>query len=193
MTTILNLEPITRLTRTQFYQLCLANPDLPMERGPHGDLIIMTPMGGEGGRREANLIVDVSIWNRQTNLGIVFSSQTVFSLPGGGDRSPDVAWVQLERWQSLSLEERQGFPPICPDFVIELRSRSDRLKPLQEKMQEYIDCGLKLGWLINPQDQQVEIYRTGQVKAIEALPMKLSGEAVLPGFELQMERFGDAP
>jgi Uma2 family endonuclease len=191
MTTILNLEPITTLTRAQFYQLCLANPDLQMERAPHGDLIIITPMGGEGGKREANLIADVSIWNRQTNLGIVFSSQTVFSLPGGGDRSPDVAWVQLERWQRLSLEERQGFPPICPDFVIELHSRNDRLKPLQEKMQEYIDCGLKLGWLINPQDQQVEIYRAGQEKAIETLPVTLSGEAVLPGFELQVEQFMD--
>jgi Uma2 family endonuclease len=149
------------------------------------------------GNREANLIGDVIIWNRRTGLGIVFSSQTVFSLPGGGDRSPDVAWVQLDRWQMLSQEDRQGFPPICPDFVIDLRSRSEslrdgkaeRLKPLQEKMQEYIDCGLQLGWLINPQDQQVEIYRAGQAKELCALPIKLLGEAVLPGFELPVERF----
>jgi Uma2 family endonuclease len=189
MTTILNLEPITTLTRAQFYQLCLANPDLPMERAPHGDLIIMTPLGGEGGNREANLMIKVGIWNERTKLGILFSSQTVFSLPNGGDRSPDVAWVKLERWQQLSPEERQGFPPICPDFVIELRSRTDRLKPLQAKMQEYLDSGLQLGWLFNPQDQQVEIYRSGQAKELRDLPTQLSGESLLPGFELQVEPF----
>ncbi|MBW4465376.1 MAG: Uma2 family endonuclease [Pegethrix bostrychoides GSE-TBD4-15B] len=191
MTTILNLEPITALTRTEFYQLCLVNPALTMERTPNGELMIMTPMGGEGGNREANLIIKVGIWNEQTQLGVVFSSQTVFSLPKGGDRSPDVAWVKQERWQQLSPAERQGFPPLCPDFVIELRSRTDRLKPLQDKMQEYLDSGLELGWLFNPQDQQVEIYRQGQAKQVCALPTQLAGEAVLPGFELQVERFTD--
>lgn len=116
----------------------------------------------------------------------MFSSQTVFSLSGGGDRSPDVAWVQLNRWQNLSQEEREGFPPICPDFVIELRSRSDRLAPLQEKMQEYVACGLRLGWLINRQDRQVEIYRVGQAVEVVAIPVILSGEAVLPGFRLEV-------
>ncbi|MFK0732673.1 MAG: Uma2 family endonuclease [Gloeotrichia echinulata GP01] len=184
MTTVLNLAPITTLTRAQFYQLCLANPDVPMERSPNGELIIMTPIGGEGGNQEANLIMKVGIWNELSGLGLVFSSQTVFSLPGGGDRAPDVAWVQLARWQNLSQREREGFPPICPDFVIELRSRSDRLKPLQEKMQEYIVCGLRLGWLINQQDKQVEIYRAGQPVEVVAIPIELSGEGVLPGFTL---------
>ncbi|MBW4553097.1 MAG: Uma2 family endonuclease [Aphanocapsa sp. GSE-SYN-MK-11-07L] len=187
MTTVLNLDPITTLTRSQFYQLCLANPDVPMERSPNGGLIILTPIGGEGGNQEANLIGDVIIWNRQANIGLVFSSQTVFSLPGGGDRAPDVAWVTMERWQSLSQDEQEGFPPLCPDFVVELRSRSDRLKPLQQKMQEYLACGLRLGWLINRQDQQVEIYRAGQVVEIVAMPIALSGEAVLPGFTLQIK------
>lgn len=189
MITVLNLAPLTTLTRAQFYQLCLVNPDVPMERTPNGKLIIMTPIGGEGGNREANLIGDLIIWNRQTQLGLVFSSQTVFSLPGGGDRSPDVAWVQQQRWKQLSPDERAGFPPLCPDFVIELRSRSDRLQPLQEKMQEYLACGLRLGWLINPQDQQVEIYQQGQPKIVQKLPALLSGKPVLPGFELQLERF----
>ena len=184
MTTILNLEPITTLTRSQFYQLCQANPDLLLERSPQGELIIVTPIGGESGNQEANLIGDLIIWNRQAKLGMVFSSQTVFSLPGGGDRSPDVAWVKLERWEALSPEEREGFPPICPDFLIELRSRTDRLKPLQNKMQEYLASGLRLGWLINRKSKQVEIYRQGKDVEVVAVPVVLSGEDVLPGFSL---------
>ncbi|MGK7907240.1 MAG: Uma2 family endonuclease [Synechococcus sp.] len=187
MTAILNLEPITQLTREQFYRLCLANPDLPLERSPNGELIIMSPVGGEGGSQEAQLILKVGIWNEQTQAGIVFSSQTVFSLPGGGDRAPDVAWVELNRWQALSQEEREGFPPICPDFVIELRSRSDRLFPLQEKMKEYIGCGVRLGWLINRKDKQVEIYRPNRAVEVLAMPAVLSGEDVLPGFELKVD------
>lgn len=186
MTTVLNLEPITTLTRKQFFQLCQANPDVPLERSSTGELIIVTPIGGEGGKREANLIIKVGIWNEQTQLGVVFSSQTVFSLPGGGDRSPDVAWVELSRWQGLSQEEREGFPPICPDFVIELRSRTDRLKPLQNKMLEYRASGLRLGWLINRKDRQVEIYRQGQEVEVVRMPVVLSGEDVLPGFTLEL-------
>ncbi|HAG84361.1 MAG TPA: hypothetical protein DCL61_25200 [Cyanobacteria bacterium UBA12227] len=186
MTTVLNLEPITTLTREQFFQLCQANPDLQLERSLSGELIIVTPIGGEGGNQEASLIIKVGVWNQQTQLGVVFSSQTVFSLPGGSDRSPDVAWVELQRWQRLSQEEREGFPPICPDFVIELRSRSDRLKPLQNKMQEYLASGLRLGWLINPKDKQVEIYRQGKEVEVVGIPVVLSGEDVLPGFSLEV-------
>lgn len=184
MSTVLDLSPITQLTREQFYQLCRANRDIPLERSPRGELIIVSPVGGESGSWEANLIGDVIIWNRQTRLGVVFSSSTIFSLPGGGDRSPDVAWVRCDRWESLTPEERETFPPICPDFVIELRSRTDRLPPLQQKMQEYLDSGLRLGWLINPQDQQVEIYRPGQPAEVVAMPTVLSGEDVLPDFSL---------
>lgn len=194
MTTVLNLEPITTLTREQFFQLCQANPDVLLERSPNGELIILTPIGGEGGSQEASLIIKVGVWNEQTQLGVVFSSQTVFSLPGGGDgqspagsdRSPDVAWVELSRWQGLTQEEREGFPPICPDFLIELRSRTDRLKPLQNKMQEYLASGLRLGWLINSKDQQVEIYRQGQEVEVVGIPVVLSGEDVLPGFSLEV-------
>jgi Uma2 family endonuclease len=186
MTTVLNLEPITTLTREQFFQLCQANPDLQLERSPQGELIIVTPIGGESGSQEASLIAKVAVWNEQTQLGVVFSSQTLFSLPGGGDRSPDVAWIELQRWQELSQEEREGFPPICPDFVIELRSRTDRLKPLQNKMQEYLVSGLRLGWLINRKDRQVEIYRIGQEVEVVGMPVVLSGEDVLLGFSLEV-------
>jgi Uma2 family endonuclease len=180
----LDLNSITQLTHEQFYELCMANKDVPMERSPTGELIIMTPLGGLSGKKEADYITDLNIWNRKTRLGEVFSSSTVFNLPGGGDRSPDVAWIKRERWESLTPEQQEKFPPICPDFVIELRSRTDRLKPLQAKMQEYLSSGLRLGWLINPQDQQVEIYRLGQVVEILSYPATLSGEDVLPGFIL---------
>ena len=177
------------LTDEQFYQLCINNPDLNIERSAKGVLIFMVPVGGEGGSWEADYIIDVGNWNRQTKLGKVFSSSTLFKLPGGGDRAPDAAWVELSRWQNLTPEQRRKFPPIAPDFVIELRSPTDDLGMLQEKMQEYLNSGVRLGWLFNPQDQQVEIYRQGQVKEVRSLPTELSGEAVLPGFVLQVNQF----
>jgi Uma2 family endonuclease len=177
------------LSDEQFYQLCIHNPELDIERSARGMLIVMSPVGGDSGSREADYITDLGIWNRQSGLGKVFSSSTLFKLPGGGDRSPDAAWVALSRWEALTPEQRQKFPPIAPDFVIELRSRTDALEPLQEKMQEFMDSGVKLGWMFNPQDQQVEIYRQGQDKEVRELPIKLLGEQVLPGFELQVDRF----
>jgi Uma2 family endonuclease len=179
------------LSDEQFYQLCITNPELNIERSAKGVLIFMPPVGGDSGRREANFITDLNIWNRQANLGEVFSSSTIFKLPTGGDRSPDAAWVELSRWRALTPEQRQKFPPIAPDFVIELRSRTDSLSMLQEKMQEYMDSGVKLGWLFNPQEQQVEIYRQGEAKEVQLLPTQLSGEAVLPGFSLQVDQFTD--
>ena len=193
-TVVLNLDPITHLTDEEFYQLCLANRDLNLEMNAAGELVIVPPVGGESGNREADLITDLNIWNRQAKLGKVFSSSTIFILPNGAKRSPDVAWVKLDRWFALTSEQRQKFPPLVPDFLIELRSQTDRLKRLQEKMQEYIDNGLPLGWLINPQDAKVEIYRsrsaalTRSQKAVEviSMPATISGENVLPGFELQV-------
>lgn len=179
------------LTDDQFYQLCINNPELAIERSAQGVLIVMAPVGGDSGNREADNIIDLGIWNRQTQLGKVFSSSTLFKLPGGGDRSPDAAWVELSRWQALTPEQRQKFPPIAPDFVIELRSRTDDLATLQEKMQEYINSGVRLGWLLNPQDQQAEIYRPGQAKEVRSLPTQLSGEDVLPRFLLHVDRFTD--
>ncbi len=179
------------LSDEQFYQLCINNPDLKIERGAEGVLIFMSPVGGDSGNREMNLGGELYVWNKQTLLGKVFSSSTIFKLPGGGDRSPDAAWVELSRWQALTSEQRQKFPPIAPDFVIELRSRTDSLSMLHEKMQEYMDSGVKLGWLFNPQDQQAEIYRQGQEKEVRSLPTQLFGEAVLPEFTLQVDLFTD--
>ena len=185
MPVILSLDTV-ELTDEQFWRLCQQNRDFQLERSARGELIVMSPVGGKSGNREADLITDLNLWNRQTRLGKVFSSSTIFKLPGGGDRSPDAAWVKLKRWEALSEEEQEKFPPICPDFVIELRSRTDQLKPLQQKMQEYLDSGLLLGWLINAQDKQVEIYRPNQAVEIVNFPIDLSGEEVLPGFILKL-------
>ncbi|GAB4147155.1 MAG: Uma2 family endonuclease [Cyanobacteria bacterium J069] len=184
----LNLESIA-LTDDQFYDLCQRNPEFQFELTANGHLVIMTPIGGESGNREAGLIADVEIWNRHSNLGYVFSSSTIFKLPNGAQRSPDVAWIQRDRWEALSPEQRKKFPPIVPDFVIDLRSETDTLPPLQTKMQEYLDSGVRLGWLINPQDQQVEIYRPGRAVEVRNLPTELSGEAVLPDFLLSLTEF----
>ncbi|MEG4497604.1 Uma2 family endonuclease [Microcoleus sp. F10-C6] len=185
-----NLDRV-QFTDEQFYQLCLSNPELTIERDAEGRLIVMSPVGGDSGSREMDLGGEVYIWNRQTQLGKVFSSSTLFKLPGGGSRSPDVAWVELSRWEALTPEQRQKFPPIAPDFVIELRSRSDNLQTLQDKMLEYLQSGVRLGWLFNPQNQQVEIYRQGQTKEVRSLPTQLSGEDVLPGFVLEVPLFTD--
>ena len=182
---VLNLDTVG-LTDEQFYRLCQNNRDWQFERNAHGELIIMPPVGGVSGNREADLIAKVYIWNNQTKLGKVFSSSTIFRLPNGGDRSPDVAWVKLERWASLTEEQQEKFPPICPDFLIELRSRTDSLKTLQNKMQEYLDSGLRLGWLINPQDEEVEIYRPNKLMKLVKFTANLLGEDVLPGFILEL-------
>ncbi|PHJ61611.1 hypothetical protein VF14_06825 [Nostoc linckia z18] len=179
----LNLDTV-HFTDEQFYQLCQNNRELQFERTAKGELIIMPPVGGESGNREADLIIDLGIWNRQTALGYTFNSSTIFKLPNGADRSPDAAWIQRERWEALTPEQRRKFPPIAPDFVIELRSATDDLQMLRQKMQEYLDAGVKLGWLINPQQQQVEIYCQGQNVEVRNLPTELSGENVLPGFNL---------
>ena len=183
-----NLSPPFELTDDAFYQLCRNNPDIKFERTATGELVVMSPVGGEGGKREADLITDLNIWNRQAKLGVVFSSSAGFKLPNGADRSPDAAWVKQERWDALSPEQQRKFPPIAPDFVIELRSESDDLEELRAKMQEYRDNNVILGWLINPKDQQVEVYRQGQPVELLAAPESLSGEAILPGFNLELNR-----
>lgn len=179
----LNMDTV-HLTDEQFYQICLRNQELQFELSAKGELIVMAPVGGESGNQEADLNGFVWLWNRQSNLGYVFSSSTIFKLPKGANRSPDVAWVQKERWEALTPEQRRKFPPLAPDFVIELRSATDDLEPLQAKMQEYMDNGVRLGWLIDFQSEQVEIYRPNQAVEIRRLPAELSGEEVLPGFVL---------
>ena len=185
---ILSLKNVG-LSDEQFYQLCQVNDQWRLEETAQGELIIMPPVGAISGNRESEFNADVVIWNRQTKLGKVFSSSTVFILPNGGKRSPDVAWISNERWDSLTLQEQEKFAPICPDFVIELRSRTDALNQLQSKMQEYLNSGLKLGWLIDPQSQQVEIYLQNKAREIVSLPTTLSGENILPGFSLDLPVF----
>ncbi|BAY45607.1 TPR repeat-containing protein [Scytonema sp. HK-05] len=183
----LDLRPVIRLTHEQFEQIALANPDLRIELSADGELSIMPPTGGNTGRRNADLTTDLNLWNRQTRLGVVFDSSTIFRLPNGAERSPDAAWIILERWNALTQNEQDSFPPLCPDFVIELRSKTDSLKPLQAKMQEYQDNGCRLGWLMNYQDRQVEIYRPQREKEVLQSPQTLSGEEVLPGFVLDLQ------
>ena len=152
-----------------------------------GELIIMPPTGGETGKRNSDINLDLALWNRQNKLGIVFDSSTGFILPNGAKRSPDAAWIPTDKWDALTSEQKQKFLPLCPDFVIELRSPTDKLKTLQDKMQEYIENGTRLGWLINPQDKQVEIYRQDREVEVLNSPNSLSGENVLPGFILNLE------
>lgn len=182
----LDLHSIVELTDEQFYKLCQANPDVKLETNAKGKLIIMPPTGGNTGRRNIKISTQLENWSSQNNLGVAFDSSTEFKLPKGGNRSPDAAWVQMERWEALTEEEQDTFPPICPDFVIELRSRTDNLKPLQDKMQEYLNSGLRLGWLIDPKNKQVEIYRHQDMEVLQS-PTTLSGEDVLPGFVLDLK------
>lgn len=185
----IELRPLIDLTDEQFYQLCQNNPNIKLERNAKGELIVVPPTGGETGNRNFNLAYQLGVWIEQNQeLGLGFDSSTEFDLPNGGNRSPDVAWVNIERWQALTPQDRRKFPPLCPDFVIELRSDSDRLSELRNKMHEYLDSGLRLGWLINPQDRQVEIYRLGQPIEVLQSPATLSGEDVLPGFMLDLSR-----
>ncbi len=176
-----------KLTDEQFYQLCQDNRDLRFERNHNGDMVIMAPTGGETSDRNSEINFQLRLWNKQYKLGKVFESSGGFKLPNGADRSPDAAWISLDKWNNLTPKQRQKFLPLCPDFVIELRSPSDSLKSLQEKMQEYIENGTKLGWLINRKNRQVEIYR--QDKEVEILENSttLSGEDVLPNFVLNLE------
>lgn len=181
-----NFDAICKLTDDQFYDLCRANPDLKFERNAKGDLIIMPPTGGETGHRNFELSADFAIWNRKARLGIGFDSSTCFKLSNGADRSPDVAWIRQERWDALTLEQRTKFPPITPDFVLELMSPTDTLPATQAKMREYMECGVQLGWLIEPKSRRVEIYRPDQPVEVLQSPKTLTGEAVLPGFTLEL-------
>ena len=184
---VLNMPPVAKLTDEQFYQLCQANRDLRFERNETGDLIIMSPTGGETSNRNGRLIQQLFNWSDRDNTGIAFDSSGGFKLPNNADRSPDAAWIPLDKWNALTLEQKQKFLPLCPDFIIELRSPSDSLKTLQDKMQEYMENGTRLGWLINPQDKQVEIYRQDREVEVLNSPNSLSGENVLPGFILNLE------
>ncbi|MEC4814705.1 MAG: Uma2 family endonuclease [Scytonema sp. PMC 1069.18] len=177
------------VTQEQFVALAAANRDLRLERTAQGELIVNPPTGWETGERNRSLTGQLDRWYEENeDLGKAFDSSTGFILPNGATRSPDASWVSRERWLSLSPQQKGTFANICPDFVVELRSSSDSLKSLQAKMKEYIDNGARLGWLIDPIQRRVEIYRPGLEVEVLENPMELSGEAVLPGFVLNLRR-----
>jgi len=167
-------------------QLCRENPELKFETDTKGKLIVMSPTGSLTGGRNSDLNYQLQAWNRQNKLGKVFDSSTGFKLSNGATRSPDVSWIAINRWDSLSDQQKRGFAPIDPDFVIELMSPTDSVEELQSKMVEYIGCGVQLGWLINPDAKEVEIYRLGQDKQLIISPSSLSGEELLPGLTVNL-------
>ena len=182
----IKINPI--VTEAEFEKIAIENQDLRLERTHTGELIIMPPTGSNTGRRNSDIIAQLVIWNKNFKLGIVFDSSTGFRLPKGSTRSPDVSWVEKSRWDSLTEEEQDGYAPICPDFAVELRSPTDNLKTLQNKMLEYLDNGLLLGWLIDPISKKIEIYRKEQDKEILNNPTTISGDPVLPDFILNLSQ-----
>jgi Uma2 family endonuclease len=183
-----NFPSLLQMTNEQFYEFCQANGDLRIERTASGEVIIMPPAFSDTGNRNFNIAAQLGYWTEEDGTGIGFDSSTGFTLPNGAMRSPDASWIELERWNALTDAQKASFAPICPNFVIELRSSSDSLTKLQDKMQEYIDNGASLGWLIDRKHRQVYIYRPFQKPEIWDNPPAVNGEPELPGFVLQMSK-----
>ncbi len=183
-----NLPAIAPMTHAQFYEFCLANRDLRIERTATGDVVIMPPAFSDTGNRNFSIAIQLGNWAEQDGTGIGFDSSAGFTLPNGATRSPDVCWIKLERWNALTEEQKASFAPICPDFVIELRSSSDTLTSLQDKMQEYMANGALLGWLIDRKNRTVHVYRLNQEPEILDNPETVGGEPELPGFVLRMAK-----
>jgi Uma2 family endonuclease len=186
---ILRMPHNLQMSDEQFFEFCQVNRDLRIERNQFGEIAIMSPTGGITGNRNFSIALQLGIWAEQDGTGICFDSSTGFKLSTGADRSPDASWMKLERWNSLSEEQQEKFAPICPDFVIELRSPSDKLKPLQEKMEEYMrEPGVQLGWLIDRINRQVYIYLPGVPVECLDNPGSVSADSILPGFVLNMTK-----
>lgn len=186
---VLHQLPELRMSDQQFYQFCQDNPTWRIERNAAGEIVVLFPTGGETGAQNFDLVGQIGIWAKRDGRGKGFDSSTGFRLPNGAVRSPDVAWVQKARWEALSPADRQGFPGLCPDFVLELRSPTDLLSTLQDKMQEYLENGAQLGWLIDPIEGQVWVYRPGQATTVLQTPPNLAGDPVLVGFVLDLQDF----
>lgn len=176
-----------RLTHEQFEQVCRDNPDLRLELTSTGGLIVMPPAGSLTGKRNFNLTGQFMVWVERDGTGVGFDSSTGFTLPNRAVRSPDVSWVRREKWEALSEDEQEEFAPLCPDFVIELRSRWQTLKEQQSKMQEYLDNGTALGWFIDPRNRRVYVYRAGEEVEVLTNAATVSADPLLPGFELRLE------
>jgi Uma2 family endonuclease len=183
-----HLRPIVDMNDDEFFGFCQLNRDLRIERTAEGDLIIMPPVGGETGNKNMLLGTFFTLWALQEGTGVPFDSSTGFILPNRATRSPDVAWVKRSRLALLTAEQKKKFLPLCPDFVIELRSPSDNLKTVQEKMQEYINNGAQVGWLIDPLERRVHVYRPGGAVVCLENPPTISGDPELPGFVLDLTR-----
>ncbi len=184
----LQLHPAVPMTQDQFFDFCQLNSDKRFERTAKGDLIVMAPCGGDSGFREAEVCIQLGVWARAIGRGKVGGSSNGYILPSGANRSPDASWITQDQFASLTAEQRRKFLPLCPYCVIEVRSTSDVLKVLQEKMEEYIANGCKLGWLIDPDQLQVHVYRPGQPVLVLDNPTSVSGDPELPGFVLDLER-----
>lgn len=189
----LDVAPFTTMTDEQFFELCQHHPHYRFERAVSGALIIMSPAGGETSRRNLSLSGQLYQWNKQYKLGVAFDSSGGFKLPNGADRSPDASWLAQARWDALTPQQREKFLPLCPDFVIELKSPSDSISTLREKMQEYIVNGAQVGFLLNPSPKQVEIYRPNQAPEILQSPKSVSADPILPGFVLDLTDIFDTP
>ncbi|CAG5070905.1 hypothetical protein DYBT9623_03288 [Dyadobacter sp. CECT 9623] len=175
------------MNEEKFFQFCQMNDTLELERDAQGNVIVMSPTGSFTGGFNSKILIELGIWNKENGFGEVFDSSTGFTLPNGAVRSPDVSWVRSDRWDSLSIEQQEKFAPVCPDFIIEIRSQSDGLRYLIDKMDEYIASGTQLAWLIDRFDKKVYIYRADRTIVLhESIHIKLSGESVLPGFELDL-------
>ncbi|OAB55966.1 hypothetical protein AY600_17290 [Phormidium willei BDU 130791] len=183
---IVSLPALPPMSRQEFLEFCQANEPLRIERAATGEVEIMPPAFSDTGNRNFNIAVQLGIWTEQDGTGLGFDSSAGFTLPNGAMRSPDASWIQRARWNQLSEDEKASFAPICPDFVVELRSKSDALAQLQAKMQDYIDNGASLAWLIDRQQRQVWQYRPQQPPQCLENPVQMSGEPELPGFQLTM-------
>ncbi len=182
---LLDTRSLGGFTDDEFYQFCLDNPDLKFERDAQKSIVIISNTGGKAGNYNAEILAEVGLWNRIEKKGMCFDSSTTFRLPNGAVRSPDVAWIKMERWHSLSDKEREQFPPLCPDFLIEIKSSSDTLGAQKAKMDEWVANGCRLAWLINPEEELTYVYSDGKV---ESIPFKesLSGKEIVKGFEIKL-------
>ncbi len=183
---VLQFRPFLNMEDDQFFEFCQANRDVRIERNKDGEIIIMPPTGSKTGDRNAEITMQLRIWAKKNKQGKSYDSSTGFVLPNGATISPDASWILKERLEKFTAKQREKFLPLCPDFVIELRSASDSLKDSQEKMREYIENGARFGWLIDPKNKKVYVYRAnGEVEILEN-PLKVSGEDVLQNFELDL-------
>jgi len=191
-TVVLEVSPLAELTNEYFFKLCQVNPDLRLERDDQRKLIVMAPVGSESSQRNCELILQLGMWSRlHKDLGLAFDSSGGFVLPNGAIRSPDAAWILRTRWEKLTPDQKKSFAPLCPDFVVELRSPSDSLTVLQAKLDEYITNGAQLGWLLDPSTQTAYVYRPGATVEVLVSPITLDADPELPGFSLDLAEIWD--